>query len=298
MNRYYDLPNFNEKEVNTLLYQVPLKDNERGDVISFYNKVYLAQMRPYLSTLAIRKPEEPEPRSNGNFLKKPVIEAFALASPLRDVLPQSNSVLRRASPIGKFGITPMRSAKRIEESPARILDSHHQTNTASTATSKRIDFDDNFHEPDVKKKQYFHNPLLEKIIEQRFDESQESHKKGTQNLDLKNIQWEYLLDNDFKRDKPFISSQGSFMTRLLSFEDCNSQGSNKSGFFGFTSKALKESGSNMDFNQNSLFNKSSLVDSDDENPFESRMTLVSNITSTENTKQLKDQHSVTPEFKK
>lgn len=157
--------------MNTLLYQVPLKDNELGDVIKFYNTVYLAQMKPYLSSLGTRKPEEP----CGNFLKKPVIEAFALASPLRDSLPQSNSVLRRASPLGKFGTTPIRPI--IGESPGRRFD---QLNTASTVNSqnnKRIDFDD-FHEPDVKKKQHFTNPLLEKIIEQ--NESQElPAKKGT-----------------------------------------------------------------------------------------------------------------------
>ncbi len=111
-----------------------------------------------------------------------------------------------------------------------------------------------------------------------------------------------FLGNDFRKERSMISSQGSFMTRLLSFEDANSQGSNKSGFFGFSNKALKESGSNMDFNQSSLFNKSNLLDSDDENPFENSMKLVSNFTSAENTKNLnlnlKDQHTVTPAFKK
>lgn len=84
------------------------------------------------------------------------------------------------------------------------------------------------------------------------------------------------------------------MTRLLSFEDCNSQGSNKSGFFGYNSKALKESSSNIEFNQSSLFNKSSLVDSDDENPFENRLNRGFTLNSQET---IKDQ-DMTPSFKK
>ena len=176
--RYQELPNFNQTELNTLFHQTVINADQKADIIAFYNTVYLPQMKPYLNSLNSNRSGEVDSKSYTPLLKPPVIPMLALASPLRESLPQCNSALSRKSPMVRPGMTPNGSSNHIYafgESPRRALD---KINGALFASKRIINFEEGAPESSHKEKKYV-NPMLERIMDQRNDESEDSQKKGT-----------------------------------------------------------------------------------------------------------------------
>ena len=165
----------NPNEINTLIYKVLIKGDERADLIKFYNIVYLAQMKPYLNSLSMNRQQgETDSKSYTPFLKRPVIPALAVASPLKESLPQSNSALRMKSPMVRAGMTPTATAVyAFGESPSRALEKIN----GELASKRIIDFEEGAQDSDQKKKKYI-NPVLERIMDQRHEESEDSQKKS------------------------------------------------------------------------------------------------------------------------
>lgn len=141
-------------------------------------------MKSYIYSLNGEKSAHVESKSNTPLLKKPIICALTVASPLRESLPQNmsaNTALtpRKKSPLIRPGMTPMTNALyAFGESPGRALDQINNT----LASKRIINFDDNSQEPAAVKKQRFANPIMGKILEHKLEDSQDSQKRSNYHL--------------------------------------------------------------------------------------------------------------------
>jgi len=190
ITKYQELPFFDKNDFTENIHQVYINENERADLIKFYNNVYIPQMKTYLftigpqpgSTQAQVRPATPQ-------IKKPLVPALITQSPLREALPHpmmpaapyNRSISAHAkskTPIPSYGMTPRTGALyAFGESPSRTLESIN-----NIASKRQIDFDDG---PDsnsgdfIMKKAKGSSSILDKIIEQKNEESEEqkdSHK--------------------------------------------------------------------------------------------------------------------------
>lgn len=75
----------------------------------------------------------------------------------------------------RAGMTPRTNTLyAFGESPARALDQINST----LASRRTINFDDKDQEADIIKKPRFNNPLMNRIKEHKFEDSEDSDKKG------------------------------------------------------------------------------------------------------------------------
>ena len=132
-------------------------------------------MKPYLNSLNSNRSGEVDSKCYTPLLKPPVIPMFALASPLRESLPQSNSCLSRKSPMVRPGMTPNGNPiYAFGESPSRALE---RINGVLSASKRIINFENDANDSGHKERKLI-NPVLERIMDQRNEELDDSQKKG------------------------------------------------------------------------------------------------------------------------
>lgn len=246
--KYQELPNYNKSELNTLFQQTLMHGDQKADVITFYNSIYLAQLKPHLNSLSANRTGEVDSRSYTPLLRPPVIPMFANASPLREAC---GSALSRKSPMVRPGMTPTSNAYVFGESPRRALDKIN--GTLNSASKRIIKFDDNEQDSGHKERKIM-NPVLVRIIDQKRDESEES-QKGNKLLRF------YVADNEFSlgisrgMSGQFMSSQGSLFSRLRSSEDIHSQESSRSECLTSNSNVISEFNSSTNPTQPTVSSK-------------------------------------------
>jgi len=192
ITKYQELPFFDKNDFTENIHQVFINDGERADLIKFYNNIYIPQMKAYLFTLGPQPAGQIQIRPGTPQIKKPLVPALITQSPLREALPHPmmpavpyRSVSAHAkskTPIPSYGMTPRTGALyAFGESPSRTLQS------INIASKRQIDFDDG---PDsnsgdfIMKKAKGSSSILDKIIEQKNEESEEgkdSHKLRNRN---------------------------------------------------------------------------------------------------------------------
>lgn len=135
-------------------------------------------MKTYLFALA-PQPGQPQMRPGTPQIKKPLVPALVMESPLRESLPiqlpqygKSISAHAKTSlPQPKYGMTPRTGALyAFGESPSRTLETIN-----NFASKRQIDFDT---EPDnasdiLNKKLKSSNSILDRIVEQREEDNED-----------------------------------------------------------------------------------------------------------------------------
>lgn len=183
ITKYQELPSFDKADFIENIHQVYINEIERADLIKFYNSVYISQMKTYLFSLA-PQPGQPQMRPGTPQIKKPLVPALVMDSPLRESLPvqiaQYKSISAHAktnTPLPKYGMTPRTGALyAFGESPCRTLETIN-----NFASKRQINFDD---APDnsnaagdvIVKKAKSSNPILDKIMEQREEDGEDVNK--------------------------------------------------------------------------------------------------------------------------
>lgn len=163
-----------------------ISDTEKGDLVRFYNVVYISQMKGFLfGTFGGAKSSDL--KSQTPIIKRPIIPALALASPLKDSLPQNILSLtlanQKKSPMLKHAMTPMTNALyAFGESPHR----GNEQLSNNINSRRHINFEDNSNAENnpglsneaVSKIPKYGNSVMEKILEQKHEGDEDSNKKG------------------------------------------------------------------------------------------------------------------------
>ena len=189
ITRYHELPTFNKSDLSDIIYNVHISEKEKGDLVRFYNAVYISQLKNFLFNAFGTK--SIDIKSQTPQIKKPLIPALALASPLKDSLPQnmmSMSLMNnKKSPMLKHRMTPTSNAPYIFND----FSVYGSDPSANNMTSKRlINFEDgNGTENTIQlgtengiKVPKYSSSLMEKIVEQKHEDTEDSNKKGITNI--------------------------------------------------------------------------------------------------------------------
>ena len=117
-------------------------------------------------------------KSNTPIIKRPIISALVMESPLRESLPyfmQNSALNKKKSPLLKLGMTPLTSAL-YAESPRPMENLH---NNISSRRMLNMDDTDNYQNDLGVKKLKNVGALMDKIIEQKSEETEmDSSKKS------------------------------------------------------------------------------------------------------------------------
>ena len=192
--RYSELPTFNKNEVQEIIYGVYIKENDRVDLIKFYNTVYISQIKTFLFSLVGDK-NSYDPKSNTPMIKRPMIPALVIESPLRESLPyhmQNSALNKKKSPLLKLGMTPFTSAL-YAESPRPM---ENLNNNITSRKMLNMDEPDNYQNDLLLKKLKNGGAFMDKIIEQKSEETDmDSSKKSTL---LSHIKLNDFFNSQFK----------------------------------------------------------------------------------------------------
>jgi len=143
INKYQELPVFQKDEYYEIVHSVHVKEGEKCDLITFYNKIFIVEMKSFILSFAQSK--TPQPSATATPVLKPLVPPLVQSSPLKDFLSThalfagAASQENRTTPsIAKFGMTPKTKALyAFGESPGCFLDSINKV------TSKRhIDYEE------------------------------------------------------------------------------------------------------------------------------------------------------------
>ena len=124
-------------------------------------------------------------KPNTPMIKRPIISALVLESPLRESLPyhmQISALNKKKSPLLKVGMTPLTSAL-YAESPRPV--DNLQNNMISRRVLNMDDSEDHQNDLGVKKLKNA-NTLMDKIIEQKSEETEMDSSKKSILFILKN----------------------------------------------------------------------------------------------------------------
>ena len=201
--RYQELLTFNKTDLTEIIYNVYINDNERGDLVRFYNAVYISHMKSHLFSSFGDKTVEM--KSQTPYAKKPIISALTLSSPLKESLPQAMTNLslanKRKSPMSKHSMTPMTSALYAYPESSGIGDPQQ----AEPASKRLINFEEvpyNSNSDAQPKMPKF----LERIVEHKHEDGEDSSKKRNfllvlyDSLRLSDLEEEPLRQLTAKRD--------------------------------------------------------------------------------------------------
>lgn len=170
-----------------IIHKVHVNDVEKIDLIKFYNTVFITQTRTFLFSLLPDRAQV-EMKSATPMIKRPVIQALVMESPLRDSLPQHmlqfSAQNKGKSPMLKFGYpSPGGTVHIMADTAGKLHD------TVNNLVSKRqINFDEahnDAHGLSAKKTKIPHQAVMDRIVEQKTEEAEmDSNKKSKLFLDL------------------------------------------------------------------------------------------------------------------
>jgi len=151
---------------------------EKIDLIKFYNTIFITQTRTFLFSLLPDRAQV-EMKSATPMIRKPVISALVMESPLRESLPQHMFGTKGGkSPMLKFGYpSPGGTSQTMSNTAGKLND------TANNLVSKRqINFDEandsNNNVLSAKKPKIPHQAVMDKIVEHNTEEAEmDSNKK-------------------------------------------------------------------------------------------------------------------------
>ena len=178
-NRYQELPSTHKSDFAEITHQVYVNDNERTDLIRFYNLIFTTRMKPYLFS-SLTSQSLPEIASATPFIKKPVFNALVLESPLRESLPQTRtpsnvltSYNQMKSPRLPVMATSPAGTTIWGLKPVQTLPTMELKGLGSVASKRYIDFDDgqeNNEEADLPAKKRKGSLIIDKILSHKDEE--------------------------------------------------------------------------------------------------------------------------------
>jgi hypothetical protein len=189
INKYQELPSFEKADFIENIHQVYINDTERADLIKFYNLIFIPQMKTYLFALAPQTGQIPAQLRPGTpQIKKPLVPALVMNSPLRESIPlhiaappyrSISAHAKTKTPQPNYGMTPLtRTLYAFGESPSRNLESIN-----NLASKRQINFDDgpesNSAESNPIKEAKPTSSILGKIFEQKNEDSESEPSKFT-----------------------------------------------------------------------------------------------------------------------
>jgi len=195
INKYQELPSFEKADFVDNIHQVYINDNERADLIKFYNLIFIPQMKTFLFAL-VPQPGQLQLRPGTPQIKKPLVPALIMNSPLRESIPLQyapppyrsiSAHAKTRTPQPNYGMTPLtRTLYAFGESPSRNLES-----IKNLASKRQINFDDgpegNSTETSFIKEPKPSNSILGKILEQKNEDSEPESKFTASRINLSGI---------------------------------------------------------------------------------------------------------------
>jgi len=159
---------------------VTIHDNQKSDLISFYNKIFLPRIQPFIFSSRQAHNHQTEITSATPFIKKPFLSGLVMESPLRECLSQNPGYYTSPYSLQKSPFIPLSNSTQNGGTLQRVLSqgSHNElSSTFSNQNSKRqIDFDETAenNEEVLIKKRKISNAIVDKIIEQKSQENAEN----------------------------------------------------------------------------------------------------------------------------
>ena len=128
-----------------VIYNVNLNNNQNGDIITFYNNVFISTMKSFIVTLNKKSIKSINDKSQTPQIKNPLISRKIIDSPLASVLPSGLQHIKKTGNQKNPIMTPKtHMLYAFAESPLMKINDNNLKNTLkSTIHSKKlIDFEE------------------------------------------------------------------------------------------------------------------------------------------------------------
>ncbi len=128
-----------KQQAYEVIYSVNLANNQKGDIITFYNNIFISTMKSFIVTLNKKTIKTTNEKSQTPLIKNPLISKKMMDSPLSSVLPSGLQNMKKSINQKNSIMTPKtHMLYAFAESPLMKLNDVHLKNAKTNVQSKKL----------------------------------------------------------------------------------------------------------------------------------------------------------------